>query len=1835
MPRFHGGRVRALRLPAVAIALALVVSQTSASSPISLAPLPSGVSLDRNLIRQLELGVTDRFVVEFGAKADLRQAHAIKDFAARGQFVVDALRRTAEGSQGAVIQVVRATPGASATGYFLRNVLIVRGSARLAEQIARLPGVTQVRAERVYPLVEPIKGDVVIQAAAGDPEWGVERIGADQAWAQGVLGSGVVVANIDTGVDYTHEALVNQYRGNLGDGAFDHNYNWWDPTGICGAEPCDNAAHGTHTMGTMVGGDGPGPFTPDIGVAPGASWIAAKGCEDFSCSEGALLSSGQFILAPTDLDGQNPDPSKRPDIVNNSWGGGPGDTFYLEVVQAWRAAGIFPVFANGNAGPECGSGGSPGDYLESFAVGATDIDDVIAEFSSRGPSVFDKISPDVSAPGVDVLSSVPGGGYEAFSGTSMATPHTVGAFALMLSAEPGLIGQFDAASDALRSTALDILDDQCGGDLDGDPNNVYGDGRIDAFAAVQLVATGGTLEGTITDADGGDPIPGARVTANNGEREFAATADGAGHYQLFLAAGSYAVSATAFGYETAMVADVVIETDQSTTVDLALTPLPRFVVSGHVLAAEDGSPIADATVRAIGVPVDPVETDASGFYSLTLPIGSYLLRASAGGCTDSGLAEVELVDADLEVDFALSRKIDDFGHGCRRIAFDWVDAQTQSALFGDEFAGRLQLPFDFPFYGETYGQVFLSDNGYLNFAGPDQFNFFPSEIPNPNPPNAAIYPLWIDMVVDGSAAIDYDTIGTAPSRTFVIEYSQVRVFGGAARLDLEVKLHEDGRIDLLYGDNPANPGDGRRSTIGIENADGTDALQFSFFDSLLGASVAYRYELVPSGLVHGTVTDLNDGEPIGGAVITATPSGRSATTGPDGTYQLRLRPGSYDLTAAATGYTDASAPVTVTDGSEPEVNFELAAPIGSVDPTSIEATAEFNQATTVGVTLSNDGSAPLAWTARERALGSTPPDLPPLRRFVSPGTWGGYRLPAGLTPASTSQIPSELLTTIIDDPLGDSFGNVDITTVRGGSDGSEVGLAIDFSDDTPIGTAIGVVHFDTDQDPTTGFPPEAHFGLPTQDIGVDYFAELFFIHDPDPVVPIYNEFFELVTTVPGRVEGQTLAFDVPLSAFGDDDGAIDVVLNTGEVGPEDWAPDVGHGTIEPFIDAPWMSADPSEGVIDPGQSAEVAVTLGGPGVAPGTYNGLLAFLTNDPKHPLLGVDVTLDVPLPEAFGAVSGAMADAHTGLPIAGQVILHAEWLGEPLEMTATSGDDGGYLLFAPEGTWPTDFTADGYVGESRDVLVQRGVTREGEDAALHRIQPHAQLDAGPIDLILLPGQSTQLELVLSNPEGHEDLAFEVLETPLAVATNARAARSPAAGVDSRTAPAGSVRRAAPRAIGGGPVLVFMDILPWDSDALLQVLDANGIPFDVAPSEAMGGIELIPYQSVFIANDQPQAFYDAYLANFEAFDGYVQAGGFLWFGAAAWGFSGGDLQGAPLPGGATISGPVFEDFNDVANPDHPMMQGVPDPFSGTSASHAAFENLPDGTDVIATGSDSGMPTLIEYGVGAGRVLGIGQTLEFAWAFGQDGAIILENGVPYAAGFVPSLDVPWLSVEPVEGSVAPDGSQTLVVTVDAGELTPGLFGARLLILTNDPDGSLFSVPVRLTVPAYRQGINAGGPTHTAGDGVTYAADRAFGPGGFGYVGPSSPRHSSAAIAGTEDDPLYQRQRLGMSAYRFAVPEPGTYRVELRFAELQASGAGQRVFSVLLEGSTAISNLDVFAAAGGGLTAHDLTFEVEVGDGVLDVGFAAQRGDRPIVNAILVTHLPDAPGGAALQSGFLR
>ena len=1823
--------------------LALVIGPVSASPggpgasggghelrPIGPAPIASG------LLAKLQTGETDRFVVEFKAKPDLSKAKDIKGFKARGRFVMDALV-SASAAQADALALVRSTRGARAESFWLRNTLIVSGDDKLAERLARLPGVAEVRAERVFPLIKPVETRA-IEVLDAAPEWGVAKIGADAVWAEGILGSGIVIANVDTGVEYDHEALVNQYRGNTAAG-FDHNYSWWDPTGICGDTPCDNAGHGTHTMGTMVGGDGPGPFTPDIGVAPGARWIAAKGCEDLFCSEGALLSAGQFILAPTDLNGENADPGKRPDIVNNSWGSGPGDPFYADVVSAWRASGIIPVFSAGNAGPQCGSAGSPGDFLESFSVGATDIDDVIADFSSRGPSVFGKISPDVSAPGVAVSSSVPGGGYAEFDGTSMAAPHVAGTLALMLSAEPSLIGQFDAATAALRDTALDILDDQCGGEEDGDPNNVYGDGRIDAQAAVALVATGGTLAGTVTDADTADPIGGATVSATNELRTFRTTTAADGTFELFLGAGSYAVTAEAFGYAMSLAEGVTIETDVTTTQDFALVALPRHDVTGVVTAASDGAPIENATVTAIGTPVPPAVTNSNGVYTLTLPEGSYSLRTSAGGCTDFGFAEVD-VFADVTADFVIARKLDAFGHGCAPIGFDWVDATTQTALYGEDFVGRLRLPFEFSFYGEAYSQVFISDNGYLNFLTPDQFNPFPVVIPNDDPPNAAIYALWQDMRIDEVGAIEYTTVGTEPNRAFVIEYSEVKA--GSSQRAFEIKLWENGDIDLVYD----HAGTGANAGIGIENADGTDAFQFSYLTDILANDSAYRITEVPTGLVTGTVTDANDGLPIEGATIEAIGSGRLTETDENGAYQLRLLPGSYTLSISSPGYTTHEEPFGLSVDEELVIDAALGAPIGSVEPTELSASVPLGSSTDLTVTLTNTGSGPLEWTARERATGHQPPELPAIegapKRFP---TWARGTRPAGVPLAETSAIPSDQLSEVISDPEGDASG-VDLVSVRAGSDSAEMTMELVYA--TGADEGVGFVFLDVDQDPSTGLPAEAFNGLPSQDIGMEYFVDLFFTHDPDPIVFIVDAItFDVVAETTARVDGDTIAFDVPLDAIGGDDGFINTALVTGDFfQPTDWAPDEGHGVIEPFTDAPWVSESPDSGVIPAGESAEVTVTLGGPDVEAGTYEGRLVFVTNDPKSGALTVDLNLEVTLPETFGAASGTISEVHSGEPLPATVLIEAEHEGSPHPVEVTAAADGTWTAIGPEGTWPATISLDGYLPESGTVTIVAGGTSGGQDFALHREQPHATLDGGPFTFVLPEGRTADGTLVLANTEGHLPLEFTVGEIDLTPPPSEPAPEGEGEFVERADATTagranleGSVAR--PSMFRWTPdaetsdlsVLVYADdpVHPAPDTLVDQALQRLGIAYTAHYDADFGGFESSlesgTWDLVIFANDNwgpDSSTLDALLA-------YVEGGGKLI--AHSWVM--GELADHPL-WAAMGASHVSDDIE------------PPDPVFWWQPSHPAFllpQSVPELTELDAIGflvygqhvdASSGQ-AIAGYtspgpddGEGA-MVIGPERTTVFRGFIDAhnsadrdedgllDGSELWENlvtGIQF--GFL--SDAPWLSVEPESGTVDPDESADLTVTVDSTGLEVGVYEAMAVVQTNDPDNAAMQVPVTLIVSAYQQGVDAGGSGHETADGVVYASDQAYVAGSFGYAG-GQKRSTRGAIAGTDEDGLYRTLRIDMTAYRFDVPVEGTYRVDLHFADFIANKAGARIFSVRIEGTTVLSGLDLVGEAGTS-TAFDRTFDAAVSDGRLDIEFVAQRGDKPILNGVLVTHRPD-------------
>ncbi|MEM8534865.1 MAG: S8 family serine peptidase [Chloroflexota bacterium] len=780
--------------------------------------------IDAALLSQQE-GVETTFWVLMEEKADLSPAFTIQDWQARGEFVVDALQEVARNSQGDVRKLLN-NEGVAYESFWVSNAIQVTGDVELAKEISVRSEVEQIVVDEEISLPELVPG--TDEPRLSSLEWNIERVRADEVWSDyGTRGEGIIVANIDSGVQFDHPALVNQYRGTQSSGGFDHNYNWFDPSEVCGepsTEPCDNNGHGTHTMGTIVGDDGGG---NQIGVAPGVTWIAAKGCEGRTCTRSALLGSGEWMLAPTDLNNENPRADLRPHIVNNSWGGPSGDPWYQDVVDAWIASGMFPAFSNGNSGPSCNTSGVPGEYISSYSVGSFDINNEIASTSSRGSSSFaGEVKPNIAAPGVNVRSSVPGDNYSAFSGTSMAAPHVAATIALMWSAAPSLMGDIDGTRSILDEIAIDTEDLTCGGTAED--NNVWGEGRLDSYAAVTQSPRGpvGELAGRVVDADSGKPLEGVTL-AITGEFDRNTITDADGDYSISLPVGTYSMSVETFGYITLNVDDVVISEDETTTQNIELTAAPSYPMYGRVVDSR-GSPVPQARVTVLGTPLDTVVTNRGGGYVIpSIPEGDYEVLVEAGLCYEAQTKDM-IVDSREQVGFRMAARTDSFGYSCRVEQFNYTEAELPLDLTGDDVAVEVELPFDFEFYGESYSTVYVASNGFVNFLAA-QRNFFNSSIPSASAPNAAIYPFWDDFVVDDEAAVYGEERGVAPNREFVIQWRNVRFFGNSTlRLDFELTLFEDGRVMTQYTNISDDAREqGSSATIGIENADGTIALQYS------------------------------------------------------------------------------------------------------------------------------------------------------------------------------------------------------------------------------------------------------------------------------------------------------------------------------------------------------------------------------------------------------------------------------------------------------------------------------------------------------------------------------------------------------------------------------------------------------------------------------------------------------------------------------------------------------------------------------------------------------------------------------------------------------------------------------------------------------------------------------------------------------------------------------------------------------------------------------------------------------------------------------------------------
>ncbi|OKJ72350.1 S8 family serine peptidase [Streptomyces sp. CB02460] len=858
MPQLQPSRRRgAIWTVASLAAAALITTPLPAVAANSTSSSPAAsAKIDSALTSAVRDGKDATFYVVLKDQADLSGAKKQKTHAKKAKAAYSELRSHAESSQKS-LNAFLDKKKVGHQDFWITNTVKVTGDQDLVDELAKRSDVASVVKQHSFKLDDIETSDKKVTASraaalgtdsAADgtdaPAWGVSDIKADQVWDQYQdRGEGIVVANVDSGVQYDHPDLVANYRGNNGDGTFSNDYNFFDASGQCPTTaPCDNNGHGTHTMGTMVAKNG-------LGVAPNAKWIAAKGCASDVCYDDELLEAGQWILAPTDHNGQNPRPDLAPNIVNNSWGNKDTSTpFYQDILAAWDAAGIFEAFAAGNDGDgvTCSTTHPPGAQADSYGVGAYDVNGKIANFSGFGPSPTDgSEKPNISAPGVNIPSTWPGSSYNTINGTSMATPHVAGAVALLWSAAPSLIGNIEETRNLLNEGARDVDDTHCGGTVG--MNYVWGNGKLDILASVEKAPhTAAVVSGKLTDKATGAALPHITVKSTDAAGTVRTVTTGPdGTYRLPLAAGTYSFAFSGYGYASGSATDVVLAESQTYAQNIALTAVPSHQVSGTVRDVT-GKPLPGATVELIGTPLPAATTNAKGKYTFKkVAEGSYSLAVKPAApvlCNGVYTGAAAVGAGDLTKDVQVPNRTDNSGNVCAPAAYSWIAGAKKVSLTGDEDSATVSLPFSVKHYGVSYSTASVTTDGLINFLSSRVGDYNNTVLPTTgvNGVKGIVAPLWDDLTLDKKSSVQTATTGTKGSRKFAIVWNNAAYANGTSgRATFEAVFDEaTGAVTLQY-QSVADQGAG--ATVGIADQAGTDAFQYAYNQPVIAAGTAVSF----------------------------------------------------------------------------------------------------------------------------------------------------------------------------------------------------------------------------------------------------------------------------------------------------------------------------------------------------------------------------------------------------------------------------------------------------------------------------------------------------------------------------------------------------------------------------------------------------------------------------------------------------------------------------------------------------------------------------------------------------------------------------------------------------------------------------------------------------------------------------------------------------------------------------------------------------------------------------------------------------------------------------------
>lgn len=524
-----------------------------------------------------------------------------------GPEATQTLQHTATQAQQAVESFARDRAGVRIRNQFwITNavVLDIDTSQVPLEEIARVPEIRRLHDNSEVEALDGTAGGsrgTTASLSHGETTYGLDQVDAPEVWTQfGTRGEGATVAVLDTGVDPDHPDI------DLAEGGFQE----FDEDGLqVDSSPYDTAEHGTHVTGTVAGGDASGEH---IGVAPNVELLHGLVLPDNFGTYAQIIAGIEWAV------------EEGADVINLSLGAEGQKADYIAPLQNAKDAGAVPVCAIGNDGET--KSRSPGNvYGAGIAVGASDATEGIDSDSGGEKIVTDDawgsdapddwpdeyVVPDVAAPGVDVTSSLPGGGYGQKSGTSMAAPHVAGLVALLVSVSDGSVTPAEVRS-VLESTAWkpDSWDESdASASIDGKDTR-YGKGIVDATAAASAVAPETGIEGFLQRSGTTQYVEGATLDLDGA----LATTDEDGAFERRKEPGTYTLEISGPGIETTTKFVTVEDSGDVTnegTIDV--DPVVDLYVTEQPVSRVEGGDTISVTLDAYNL--ETFQVDLAGTYS--------------------------------------------------------------------------------------------------------------------------------------------------------------------------------------------------------------------------------------------------------------------------------------------------------------------------------------------------------------------------------------------------------------------------------------------------------------------------------------------------------------------------------------------------------------------------------------------------------------------------------------------------------------------------------------------------------------------------------------------------------------------------------------------------------------------------------------------------------------------------------------------------------------------------------------------------------------------------------------------------------------------------------------------------------------------------------------------------------------------------------------------------------------------------------------------------------------------------------------------------------------------